>query len=1358
MLRNRSVRKALAALIACALAIIILPGGIPRASAATAAEAATNLARKGTATASGVEKEGQWGPELTIDGNKGGDRTWREDGNNFRSPSASRWSANSADDVWLAIDLGASAKLDHVTVTWGKQYGTSYAIELSDNGHDWTQVATKAQTMPSEEVTTSLSGKTARHVRIHPTSRNSTYPVGIWEIEVFGTWVDGPPASSADLPSVVPTPTTYEARAGQPFTLTNDTVIVATGDAADEANKLAQKLRASTGFKLPVADTAPKENPAITLKLNSSVKGGEEAYTLDVAHTGITLTAAGTHGLFNGIQTIYQLFGPFSVASFTTNGPWTAPALRIEDAPRFEYRGIMLDPARSFLTVDEIKQSVDVMALYKFSYLHLHLADDQGWRIEVTNEGRAATDTIDYTRLTSVSGPTAMGTTQQQATPGVGGFYTQDDLRAIVAYANAHHIQVIPEIDIPGHSQAILHAIPQLNSKGSSHNGTVDPATGATITDPAQWMCAPAQTTSDVGNSYLDPDNDATWVFLKHVVKQVTDITGSGSIHIGGDEPHRMNSERPGTHGPFLTRAAQIVREMGLSPIGWNEWAGGTGEIKVGDTIQYWTGNLSHVQNKVNSADAKVIWSAAANAYFPQKAGYNVWGPTWAAGGAADLAKFYEYDPVASAGVAEGKLRGVEGAMWAEHARSIQDFFFPSYPRAMALAEVAWSPQAKRAGKLADLKRRLADTVPALTMLGADFYAEDGLANKPLVAATDLTCGPTVGVRHTIARGYMPMTETGAVSAIITWDDGTQTPLEVVQRRPYQAPNANHNNNRAQNGLWELVLTTLPGVGAHTGTVTFTATGNTATDTVSITVTEGATAYGNNLTLSAASGAQGATVTAELSDFQPDTQVAVLFGETKLGVVDVDAQGDGALSFKVPAVQPGTYELSTDPVGANAATTPFTVTAAFTPEVTLARYEVVPGDTVPVLIGGLEPGKTAELFLEADGSGKTREGDAVAKLAVSADGRAAGVVQVPASAATSTLRVRVSQDWWNGSAALTVADSVLANPIDRQSYKLAGTSSQETTSEQAPATNAFDGNPSTFWHTKYAGGADEFPHWLTIDLGASYLVDGLSYLPRQSNANGLIKDYEVFVSAEDPKGIPGGTPAAAGSFPDVRQASARTASIVSFKAVEGRYVTLVAKNSLAGNAFAGAAELAVSGVRTDAPHVDALASALERAQAADLDGKTTESVAMLGKACADAYAVFMDGSATQQQVDDAAAAIRAAITGLTDAVDPDPKPEPEPDPEPEPNPEPNPSPNPEPNPDPSPESKPGQGEHGNAQTPESGAQGNGAPHAANSGSQPSNNAGSLPATGETTAIYPRILMAGAILTTCAFLRMKGHMN
>ncbi|MBE6469806.1 MAG: hypothetical protein E7001_07685 [Coriobacteriaceae bacterium] len=833
-MRHLSIRRSILGVVAALLGVLILslPGFIPSARAEGGSQ---NLVTEAaTATASGQELPGQWGPELAIDGNVGGDRAFREAGANFRAPDASRWSADKADEVWLAVDLGARAKIDDVTVTWGKQYGTSYTIETSDDGVVWTPAAPAVkQTSPSETVKTDLSGAVARHVRVHVTARNSQWSVGIWEVEIHGAWEAKPPMTASDLPAVVPAPATYTPGEGEGFTLDPASEIVASGEAAAEAEKLAATLRASTGYKLPVVASSSDDVADITLSIVAP-DAASEAYAIEVTNAGMSLTAHSAHGLFNGAQTIYQLFGPFSVASFVTNGPWTVPALAIEDAPRFEYRGIMLDPARSFFTVDEVKQAIDVMAMYKLSYLHLHLADDQGWRIEITNEGRAEGDTIDYTRLTAISSKTAMGTTKQQANPGIPGYYTQDDLRAIVAHAAEHHIKVVPEIDMPGHSQAILHAIPELNTAGSSHNGTVDPATGEAITDPTRYITAPTQSTGDVGNSYLDPTSDATWTFLNHVVDQVSQITGSGYFHMGGDETHVMDKKHPGAAGRFLTKAGEMLRGKGLTPIGWNEWPTGGGEIKENDTIQYWTSDMRQTVEATRTKGAKVIFSKAAQAYFPQKAGASIWGATWA--GNANLSGFYDYDPVAMMGVEEAAMRGVEGAMWNEHVRGIQDFFMPSYPRAMALAEVAWTPQARRTGKLADLKRRLAATVPALTLHGADFYAEDGLVNKAVLAATDATAqvGDEGGL--TVAYGYLPMTAADAVSATITWDDGTTSDLTVKQDRPYRAPNPDNNNNRAQNGIWELVLAELPGEGTHGGTVTFTASGQTVSDKVTVTV------------------------------------------------------------------------------------------------------------------------------------------------------------------------------------------------------------------------------------------------------------------------------------------------------------------------------------------------------------------------------------------------------------------------------------------------------------------------------------------------------------------------------------------
>ena len=838
MKHDRSLRNIItgAAIIAVASTSIMQPWSAAASeciegdavrSAATAQQAG-NLALNATATASGRELASQWGPELAVDGDKGRDEAWRDKRENFTNPTASRWSANSADNGWLAVDLGAEANLDHVTVTWGKQFGRDYVIETSADGSNWKQAGDIQHGIASKEITTQVSGS-ARYVRVRFTARNSTWPVGIWELEVFGTWKGNPPSRPDEgLPSVLPMPVTYTRAEGEAFVLDPESDIVAPGGARAEGEKLAETLRSSTGYSLDVVDASTDDVADIELALSGS--GNKEAYAIDASADELEISASDAHGLFNGCQTVYQLFGPWSTASFVTNGPWSMPALHIEDQPRFEYRGIMLDPARSFFTKDEVKQAIDVLSKYKYSYLHLHLADDQGWRVEITNEGREPGDEIDYTALTKEGSKGAMGTTQQQSKPGVPGFYTQEDLREITEYAREHHIKIVPEIDMPGHSQSILHCIPELNTPGSSHDGTMKD--GQKIENPKDYIVAPTQTTGAVGGSYLDPKNPATWTFLKHVVGQVAEITDAEYFHFGGDETHEMNKKHPGEAPKFLAKAATMVRDMGLKPIGWNEWA--IADMQEGDSIQYWNGGMKPTTDKIKQQGAKGLYSSAAHCYFPQKAGPDVWGAEWATG-IADINDFYNYDPAREMGATDEQMLGVESAMWNEHVRSIQDFFFPSFPRALATAEVGWTPQALREGKVNDLRRRIADVAPQLTLAGADFYAKDKLVHSPQVAAADIQLKDGEGTKgKTIAYGYYPETKTSEVTASVAWDDGSTSELTVKQNREYLPSNGKNNNNRAQNGIFELVLQSDAPESAKSGTVTFTARGASANDTLQV--------------------------------------------------------------------------------------------------------------------------------------------------------------------------------------------------------------------------------------------------------------------------------------------------------------------------------------------------------------------------------------------------------------------------------------------------------------------------------------------------------------------------------------------
>lgn len=795
------------------LTTVLLAFGTTGVAADADDDQLVNIARLAdtVVTASGYESGSNFTVDRAVDGDDGTDYITREA--KWFAPDASRWSATKkAPPVWLAFDFGQPAKINRVDITWGRQFATQYKFEVSADGVTWNDVGDVSEGKFQDQVSTRLD-VTSRYLRMTTLGHRSEWPVSIWEIEVLGKAGESEP-----LPALVPLPASYQAGDGGVFELTSTSDIVAAPALEAEADKVAQILRASTGFALPVVTEST--DPAADIIFESVEGFSEEAYALTTSATAATIKATTTHGAFNGGRTLLQLLGPWALMTSPMAGPWQVPGVAIEDAPRFAYRGIMLDPARSFFTVDEVKHAIDVMSMYKFSYLHLHLTDDQGWRIEITNDGREESDTIDYTRLTAIGGKTAMGSTNQNSKQGVTGYYTQADLREIVSYAADRHIAVVPEVDMPGHSQAILQAIPQLNTPGSSHDGTIDDD-GELITDPSQYRTAPAQATSDVGKSYLDPNSEYTWQFLRHVVGQVQGIVGGEYFHLGGDETHKMDEANPGAAVEFLRNASVMVREFDVTPIGWNEWAPNGNVPQSGDVMQLWNGSKANFAAGLTASGGKAIFSHASNLYFPQKAGPGIWGATWACGGACGLEQFYNYDPEADMGVQPGQLLGIEGAMWNEHVRSIQDFFFPAFPRAIAAAEVGWTPQNLRTGRVNNLRTRLSDTMPALTVQGADFYAY-GIDHKPIVRAVAEPDG-------VLGYGYSPATPADDVTATVTFDGLEPLTLTATSLRPYLPANDQDNNNRAQAGLWKFVLpedavASLP-AGTHNGVITMVVSG-----------------------------------------------------------------------------------------------------------------------------------------------------------------------------------------------------------------------------------------------------------------------------------------------------------------------------------------------------------------------------------------------------------------------------------------------------------------------------------------------------------------------------------------------------
>ncbi|MCW2903710.1 MAG: beta-N-acetylhexosaminidase, partial [Streptosporangiaceae bacterium] len=262
------------------------------------------------------------------------------------------------------------------------------------------------------------------------------------------------PAAATTAPRIIPAPVSMRAVPGQPFTLTRDTKIVVgpgSRDVAGVAALLAGLARPSTGYPLPVVRGHGDSGHAISLRLAALPRLGTEGYRLDATRGGVRIEATTAAGLFHGVQTLRQLL-PYKVESRGVQpGPWTVPGVQITDHPRFAWRGAMLDVSRHFFTVQEAKRYIDEISMYKMNVLHLHLSDDQGWRIAMKSRPRLAA----YGGSTEVGG-------------GPGGYYTQAQYRDIVGYAARHFITVVPELDTPGHTNAALASYAELNCDGKT--------------------------------------------------------------------------------------------------------------------------------------------------------------------------------------------------------------------------------------------------------------------------------------------------------------------------------------------------------------------------------------------------------------------------------------------------------------------------------------------------------------------------------------------------------------------------------------------------------------------------------------------------------------------------------------------------------------------------------------------------------------------------------------------------------------------------------------------------------------------------------------------------------------------------
>jgi hexosaminidase len=481
------------------------------------------------------------------------------------------------------------------------------------------------------------------------------------------------------LQSLVPVPVSVQARSGVTHTLTAATKIYTTAAARDVGTFLAGVLRPSTGYALPVSDASGVPVDGISLLLSGAPSPvGQQGYQLDVAANAVVVRANTSEGLFAGVQTLRQLL-PAAVESATTQpGPWTVPGALIVDYPRFSYRGAMLDVARHFHPVSTVKRYIDQLALYKINYFHLHLSDDQGWRIVVDSWPRLAT----YGGSTQVGG-------------GPGGYYTKAQYSEIVQYAASRKITVIPEIDMPGHTNAAQASYAELNCNNQA---------------------PPLRTDTEVGYSSLCVNKEITYQFVDDVVREIAALTPGPYFHIGGDEAH---STSEADYQTFMNRVLPIVRKYGKTALGWHEFVKTTTDTTA--IPQYWGTTTSNATVQAAAARGnKVIMSPANKAYLDMK--YNSSTPlglSWA--GLIEVQTAYEWNPGAHlSGVPESAVRGVEAPLWSETLVTGKDIEFMAFPRLGAIAELAWSPWSTH--NWDQFKVRLGNQGPRWTTMGINFY------------------------------------------------------------------------------------------------------------------------------------------------------------------------------------------------------------------------------------------------------------------------------------------------------------------------------------------------------------------------------------------------------------------------------------------------------------------------------------------------------------------------------------------------------------------------------------------------------------------------------------------------------------
>ena len=485
--------------------------------------------------------------------------------------------------------------------------------------------------------------------------------------------------------NIVPKPLEMKLNQGA-FRFTKDTKLVAANDQTQVFEVLQNKFVSAAGWNLGVVNTAPSSN---FVQLSTDVSLPEEAYNLKVTENQVIIYASGHNGFLYGLETIRQLL-PVAIESknVVSNMNWDIPNVEIKDSPRFKWRGFMLDVSRHFFDKDYVMETIDQLAFLKMNTLHLHLVDDQGWRIEIKK----------YPKLTEVGGfrvdqedkPwNARPTPELGKETTYGGFYTQEDIKEIVAYAESRGITVVPEIEMPAHVMSAIAAYPELSC---FQKPIMVPSGGV-------WP---------ITEIYC-PGKETTFEFLENVLLEVMELFPSRYIHVDGDEATKTNWEKcpdckkriqeeglenvEELQSYFIRRMERFLSSKGRTLLGWDEIL--EGGLAPGATVMSWRGVKGGLE--ASEAGHDVVMTPNSHCYFDYYQGDQDAEPlAW--GGNLPLSKVYQFDPVVD-GMSEEQAKHVLGGqanLWTEYVPTKAQAEYMTYPRLAALAEAVWSSKDNR--------------------------------------------------------------------------------------------------------------------------------------------------------------------------------------------------------------------------------------------------------------------------------------------------------------------------------------------------------------------------------------------------------------------------------------------------------------------------------------------------------------------------------------------------------------------------------------------------------------------------------------------------------------------------------------